>query len=353
MSLSTNAARPFDGIQYLRAAAALMVVVHHARDFFPETRGWSSFGAAGVDIFFVISGFIMVHATRKFDAAQPRVPQLSDFLLRRMIRVVPLYWLALIYQNKRQLVERTISPEVLYDFLFIPRFSEWHPGFIWPSLVPGWTINYEMLFYALFSVAFIFGQKRYITLLLTLFLLSFAGYVGEYSSAALKFWTSSIILEFGMGIGVYWIAAKKSYAPSKPFVVFIMFAGIVGLCFEDLHGLPRALAHGPYAAMIVWSAVYLGRWIPYQAWLHKIGDASYSIYLVHQFTFVISWNLCKRFNLIEAVALNIATALVIQTLIATAIGLVVHQFIERPLLSKLQLWWASAGSDRLARVKAA
>ncbi|MDB5847637.1 MAG: acyltransferase 3, partial [Rhodoferax sp.] len=291
--------------------------------------------------------------TKRFDATQPRLPQITDFLLRRVIRVVPLYWLALLYQNKRQLVEGTINPQVAYDFLFIPRYSEWHPGLIWPSLVPGWTINYEMLFYSIFSAALIFGRRRHMVLVLAIFILSFVGYVSEFTSPALKFWTSSIILEFVMGIGVYWVTSRREYIPSRFLVIFAIIAGIFGLYFEELHGLPRALIHGPFAAMIVWSAIYIGRWMPHQPWLHKIGDASYSIYLVHQFTFVISWKICTRLNLSDAVAFNIISALAIQTITATAIGLVVHQLIEKPLLAKLQHWWANAGRHRFARIKPA
>src|SRR6516162_6435510 len=104
--VSTDAENPFriDGIQYLRAVAALMVVAHHARHYFPQGDQWSTFGSRGVDIFFVISGFVMAHSTQGYRADANRRFQSERFLAKRFIRVVPLYWLALLWTSKRHLV---------------------------------------------------------------------------------------------------------------------------------------------------------------------------------------------------------------------------------------------------------
>ncbi|PZP90666.1 MAG: hypothetical protein DI587_38015 [Variovorax paradoxus] len=100
MSKAFGQGESFEGIQYLRALAAIMVVGHHATAFFGGVSGWSNFGMTGVDIFFVISGFIMVHATYGLDPNGNRAQQAADFFVRRLIRVVPLYWLALAYMNR-------------------------------------------------------------------------------------------------------------------------------------------------------------------------------------------------------------------------------------------------------------
>ena len=87
----TDAENPFriDGIQYLRAVAALMVVAHHARHYSPQGDQWSTFGSRGVDIFFVIRGFVMAHSTQGYraDANHPGDEQASS--RRRPVRLGP------------------------------------------------------------------------------------------------------------------------------------------------------------------------------------------------------------------------------------------------------------------------
>ena len=80
--------RTLEGVQYLRGVAALMVVVHHARGYFGvEAADWSTFGSRGVDVFFVISGFIMAFVTQRYQPDVSRWPQVRDFLVKRVIRV--------------------------------------------------------------------------------------------------------------------------------------------------------------------------------------------------------------------------------------------------------------------------
>ena len=119
-------------------------------------------GQAGVDVFFVISGFIMWTVTSTETA--PHV-----FLLRRVIRIVPLYWVATVIMAIHQ---KASFSAVLKSLCFIPFFGE--KGLIWPVLVPGWTLNYEMFFYLLVCVTLLL--PRYIqlmSLITTLCLLSF------------------------------------------------------------------------------------------------------------------------------------------------------------------------------------
>ena len=146
-------------IQILRALAALLVVFHHARyqirDFEAFFYGgiWQS-GQAGVDIFFVISGFIMWVTTHD------RRTTPLQFLTNRIVRIVPLYWLLTLTVAAACLIAPSLfrgvvlAPEhVVKSLFFIPDFYPGMPTHIWPLLLPGWTLNYEMIFYVVFAVA--------------------------------------------------------------------------------------------------------------------------------------------------------------------------------------------------------
>jgi len=144
-------------VQMLRAIAATMVVFVHM-DLQLQRLHYPTLGtnwmASGVDIFFVISGFIMWTSVER----RPEMTA-SSFFRNRLIRIVPLYWFA----TTLVLMVALIAPQVLNttvlrpwhaiaSYLFIPAR---HPttGLFWPLLIPGWSLNYEMLFYAIFAIA--------------------------------------------------------------------------------------------------------------------------------------------------------------------------------------------------------
>ena len=155
------AASSFLTVQALRAIAALLVVVYHVFDMWalrmdpsaPGT-GWVN-GAAGVDIFFVISGFVMVVSSRRL-ATQPRAWR--TFIQHRIVRIVPLYWL--LTTAKLLLVfflaDLALRSNLEFDYvarsyLFLPVVDG--AGHFRPLLPVGWTLTYEFVFYLLFALA--------------------------------------------------------------------------------------------------------------------------------------------------------------------------------------------------------
>jgi len=307
------------GIQYLRGLAALMVVLHHT---FSYHFHWtpSSIGARGVDIFFVISGFIMAHSTQGFDPARDRFGQAGDFLLKRIIRVVPLYWIALLW-SYRSATEPTST--LALDFAFLPRWNA-AENFVAPNFVPGWTINYEMLFYALFAAAMLVGRWRFVALATVLVGLAALGALQPTSPAGM-FLTSSMLLEFLYGIGLYHLSRPAGLP--RPALVAIALACLAAMWPSP--ALPPGLYFGPLAAVIVWTCVQASdgvRWALPKA----IGDASYSIYLFHIASFrIVAWLLGKlgELPMPAIIALHLA--------VATAAGLVIYRLLERPLLELL------------------
>nr|WP_145546204.1 acyltransferase [Variovorax boronicumulans] len=332
-------AESFDGIQYLRAVAALMVVVHHARHYYGDVSGWPIFGSAGVDIFFIISGFIMVHATRQLETDGGRLQAATDFLVRRLIRIVPLYWLALAFQDRYLVRSGVADISLLQDFLFLPRFNPMHGGDILPSLIVGWTLNFEMFFYVVFALAILFGQRKHLALVLMLLVLVVAGQVLDVEkSAVLRVWTSGLLGEFALGMGVYIFVNHRHWAPSATVASIGLIAGFMALALPN-GAVPRLLADGIPAALIVWSGVHVGRAMPRWRLWALLGDASYSIYLVHVFTLPYCYRLFNHLHLAEPTPLNVAIALTFSTVASAAVGVVVYRLIEKPLLEKMMVMW--------------
>ncbi|QDG34558.1 acyltransferase [Alteromonas mediterranea] len=324
-------------IQYLRGLAALMVVFHHARN----PHDWlynpiSSYGAFawGVDIFFVISGFII------FIAARNETP--VDFAVKRVIRVVPLYWMATIFllllNEKRELL--LISSEqieqIVKSLLFVPQFNLTKPAQIWPYLIPGWTLNYEMFFYLIFAIGLIF-RKPILVASLVICTLLVAGVTINFESALMQAYTDPILFEFLTGLLIGWIYKNKRLQFKRPEIVllaFLMLFLIPVLNFEEYEIVLRIIA----STSIVAGAILLGPKIPNIESLKLLGDASYSIYLTHA---VVSLRFSKKIwrdlpldGLPQFIGW-IITAL----LVSIIVGVVVHLYIERPMLKFLRKLW--------------
>jgi exopolysaccharide production protein ExoZ len=295
----------FNGIQALRGIAAVMVVVHHSTLFWNRvtlawawTTGpqvvWS--GAAGVDIFFVISGFVMAITTARISGE--RHPA-RDFLERRFVRIVPLYW----FVTGLFLLEFwavTEFPQLKTGAEHYPQIS---PGLITRSLllVPGnsplivgvaWSLSFEVFFYLLFALA-LACRVSAVRLLTPLMLgLVLIGYFHSGSSPVFTMITGPMLLEFlaGVIIGSMVVHKVRFSVPVAAVlgaigtaVILIPYRNLFGFrIVSDTSGL-RVLLWGLPAALIVFCVVALedrfGTIWP--KWMLLIGDASYSLYLIH------------------------------------------------------------------------
>ncbi len=289
-------------VQILRGAAALSIAALHAQHDAvalsaatgaawvpPLDLPW----AAGVDVFFVISGFIMVHASLDlFHREGAR----GAFLARRIARIVPLYWavttlyLALAVAAPGLLNSEILAPwPVLASYLFIP--AERPDGIVQPLYSLGWTLNYEMFFYALFALAIVLPYRRAIAALAgTLLALVALGSVVRLPEP-FAFWTSPILLEFAFGLGLGHLRAQ-GVTIGRAAQLALATAGLALLALDltDPAGgvvLPRVLAWGAPAACLV-AAAALGRdglssRNAATRFGVALGDASYALYLLHPF----------------------------------------------------------------------
>jgi exopolysaccharide production protein ExoZ len=197
-------------IQYLRGIAAISIVLYHSHlqlMRFGYTGWWPDFLKSGVDVFFVISGFIMWITTcdKHYSPKQ--------FVQNRLIRIVPLYWVftsftvgvMLLFPSSMQSGVFDLS-HVVKSYLFIPALNP-GTGEMMPVIPPGWTLNYEMLFYCVFAMVLTL-QIRYraAAAVLALVGVSMLRFWFPWEGTIGHFYTSPLILEFGLGVlvGVCW-----------------------------------------------------------------------------------------------------------------------------------------------------
>lgn len=278
-------------VQVLRAVAALLVVIVHLEVLAKISglpQGVTVFGNSGVDLFFVISGLIMVVTT-----AQKRQTS-CEFFRNRVTRIVPLYWLVtlsvtVIGVAAPALLQATVvTPSfILKSLVFVP--YQRLDGAMEPIVFVGWTLNYEMAFYAIFASAMLL--PRTLGLVLTFLVLSFAAITGRlfhFSDPILSFYTAPIVIEFGLGIvlGMLFVSDRLPHSPHwrLPVAVIAALAFAVMVMGPWLwHGMDRAMLFGVPAFVIVGCALIAERsGLALNArWLQLLGAASYSIYLTH------------------------------------------------------------------------
>ncbi len=319
-------------LQYLRAIAAIAVVWSHAviqRDeylqFLADTGAW------GVDIFFVISGFIMVFIAKPTDTPK-------KFISNRISRVVPLYWFftlltALILLLMPNLFNNSEFSWVatIKSFLFIPEVSITQSNDLWPILAPGWSLNYEMFFYVMFALS-LFAPFKYriwtcCTAIVAILLL--AG-IFDDGGPVTQFYSQPIVLEFILGMLLAIVFKRNLLKVSQTVAWFLIIAGFVLIITLPSPPGLRIFAIGIPALMIVTGTLYckMGE----SRFFVMLGDSSYSLYLCHIFTL----GLCRLIlpPILGEGRLAAILFAVLATLICIASGVVVHYLIDNWFLRK-------------------
>lgn len=322
-------ARPAGGrdllhnVQALRAVAALLVVLYHCRDIAAplgiEARQLA-FGRGGVDLFFVISGFIMVHVTH----GRPAQP--LRFALDRITRIVPLYWIVTLAFTALLLLtpsfHQTARPgvaEVLKSLFFVP-FQNTR-GFGQPVFFAGWTLNYEMFFYAVFALGLSLRRGPIFVIAVMCVLAALHPFA---SAPMLRVYTDPVILEFVAGMVIALLHRRLDGRGGLP-LLLLGFALLAVLpTFAEGH---RALLFGPPAALILLGALQMERSKKRIPGLRLLGDASYSIYLTHFVMAVAAHLAFERFPQSPLLSLLI----IVGALVGSGVlGILVHRLLEKP-----------------------
>ncbi|MGJ7548719.1 acyltransferase family protein [Pseudomonas alloputida] len=279
----------FYGIQYLRGTAASLVILYHSLVMFAVAPYFSKpIGDFGVDIFFVISGFVMWVTTEAGNKS------IFRFWLSRFLRVAPLYWLftlalvaAVVYMPSLFFNTRGVDLAFLAkSLLFIPALNP-DVGDITPVYTVGWTLVYEMFFYALFGLTLWVARPalRVVMIALVLCSLVLSGVLLKPEGAVAITYTNPIILEFLFGVLVGY---KRHYllGLGKVMTTALISVSIAALLLADAGAVPRVLSYGVPALLLVCGVISLEKYL--RAKVSKaallLGEASYSMYLSHPMT---------------------------------------------------------------------
>ena len=329
-------------VQILRFFAAFGVLLSHAADLLIPHHSlfWAFPWTGGVDLFFVISGFIMAWLTwgrfGKADAAR-------SFLLRRCIRIVPPYWFfttlmiaAALFAGSHVRYTTVSGVQVLTSYAFIP----WPRGTgqLNPILSQGWTLNYEAFFYAAFAAALLF-RRGLLWLALGFCALALLHPWVPGRLFVLRFYSDPIILEFlgGIAIAALFMTGRRLPAWGPILCALLGAAAFVGTGhFLGHHG--GRFVHNGIAAILVGASLVLAPESRRPGFIRRSlqagGDASYTLYLLHTFTINLVTIVWRSFGLglpwvgvVAGVVLSISVAMIF------------YRWVERPVTDALHRWF--------------
>lgn len=343
-------------VQYLRAMAAMIVILFHAQFVFNEMSEiqieYFDFGAGGVDIFFVISGLIMWLTTCENRHGPAR------FIRNRVVRIVPLYWffttikLGLVAVLPVLTASRLDPMHIAGSYAFLPMVNP-ASGVRVPLIVAGWTLNLEMFFYGLFALALhLPNHLRAWAICLALAGTAFAGFFVSANSFA-GFYASPIVLEFGAGValGAYLVPHLSRMGIGAPGWGVLALAGFVLLAVlpdPGSNSWMRLAVWGVPGFFLVSGALLqerTSRPIRLPGML-MLGNASYALYLVHPLSVALAGIVWRRAQ--GPIGTTASGLLFILVAFAASLvaGVVAHFTIERPLAR----WFATPKRQALPSV---
>lgn len=351
-------------VQVLRGVAATVVVLHHSVRAFtiyrpgdsmlplPSLFGakpFQSIGSIGVDIFFVISGVIMIFVSTEYLRG---VGSAVDFIIRRLIRIYPMYILVtlLLCGVYGHYVLLKKSPPI-YDLqwwrifdslLFFPSFNQKHE--VAPIVGVGWTLYYEMYFYLCFATALVFARKAITICVLAIVTGAvIIARVAAGEDALSSFFQNTIVFEFvfGCALGVAFVD-RRFFFQWSPVVFFVpavvalpFLPNFANADFEFVFwGLPSVLIVAGVLSIEAHGGV---RWT--RAWL-VFGDASYAIYLVH---ITVIYNVFYRLvlKITQPIGSGLVTdlAILLSVAVCVGVGVALNIIIEVPVRRRLRVWY--------------
>lgn len=334
--------KEYVSIQYLRGLAALLVVIFHLGD--PLARmgyagGWPVGLSGGVDIFFVISGFVMWMTTRTRAITPVR------FWTKRITRIVPLYWLV----TTVMLAVLLAAPSVMHTSVFNLRhvvasyafFPVRNPGksAMEPLVLPGWTLNYEMFFYLIFGV-FLLARPA-VRLWGTVAVLAALVIAGAALAApplsAFGFYSADVMLEFAFGMMVGELVYRRNgraLMPGWAGPTAIALGLIVLLVVPRGSGWARALLFGLPALAIVLGALdaEMRGGVRKLRLPHALGNASYSIYLTQLLSMAAFFAVWHKLHL-DRIAGASPVFAILDVGVALVVGWLCYRLVEQPLIA--------------------
>ena len=298
-------------IEIIRFAAAFSVLLHHIPSI--------DIGVFGVDAFFII-----MYSTKE---------NYKNFFLKRLVRIVPLYWLAtfgvyLITIYKPEILNSTTSDiNHLFQSLFFIPFNKNGVGHE-PLLAVGWTLNLEVFFYLIFYLSLIISKKNR-DIIATILICSCILLFSNFDFFVAHVYSDIILIEFILGIIIYnFTYDKKSY---KNFLILIFTVFVV--LFKKIF-IHRFFYFGIPIGILSYLIIKYSNKIKYSNLLINLGGMSYALYISHVYIIRIFDRLLPWFGSEYEVYNIFATALSI--IGSILIGFIIHRYLDFPLYKKLR-----------------
>lgn len=330
-------------IQSFRGLAALLVVLFHTTQLSNQKFHHSfisnifSFGSAGVDFFFVLSGFIIFFVHR-FDIGQKN--KLKPFILKRFVRLYPMYWLVTLTLLPIYFLVPSFgkgyeqnADVIIKSLLLYPQQHE-------PILVVGWSLVYEVFFYLIFSLT-IFLKPKYskpiilfwlLGTLLKLILTATSPF--KSNSVGINFIFNSYNLEFAFGcLSAHLVCKYKINQAGILLTTGIILFILGGICQDyNFINLNHIIAFGIPCMLIVIGAAWLdiNKTVKVPNFLCYLGDASYSIYLIHYACLSVITKVAIAVNLEKFISHFWEMSLIV--MLTLGLGLICYSYIEKPLI---------------------
>lgn len=342
-------------LQACRAAAALLVVLFHLGGTFAQDKYFGfkaidsvfAWGDAGVDFFFVLSGFLIATVHHK-DFDRPHA--LPRYLFKRVSRIYPTYWLICLAVSLAALAVPSLSQALPSDALvflkalaLIPQDPDVVGGLGSPILFVAWSLQYEMLFYAVIAL-FILNRGLGLLVATLLTLVNLRCQFGSACGFPASFVASNMIFLFAMGVGAAYVVRSRMRLP-RPLLVAVI-AGVAFATFgafevwvgREAITVDRRLVFGALASVLVIAlarAEDSGALAIKRRWPGLLGDSSYALYLLH---IPIISVLCKLLvHLQVSNRFLLVGAYVGITLICLLASVAFYLLIERKILMRLRL----------------
>ncbi|MGY3041529.1 exopolysaccharide production protein ExoZ [Rhodanobacter sp. TND4EL1] len=344
-------------IQALRGIAALMVVIVHSRFILQDTDAGKAVAyyvmypmAMGVDLFFLISGFLMVLTTQNFDGTKGYAWR---FMAKRIARIWPVYAVvsvavvALEHHGLRGFRDLSTMMPFLEGLLFIPHDPEKSPLYFLMAVSVAWTLCFEFYFYLVFASSMLFGKRRYLAMAtwfaITLVLIPVMRgdfTLGVSSQPTVAWWRyanlaiNPIIWDFLFGMLAAWLYVSRVRIKSRGLIYGVMIALLAGIVINwDRLGL--ANFHGPGGwglplAIIFFGIVLFAKLgeIKVPAWSVWLGGISYSLYLVHLYAFEVTVKLVEHIPMAASTAKVVF--FVLRPIVAVSFAALIYTYVETP-----------------------
>ncbi|WP_366525289.1 acyltransferase [uncultured Roseibium sp.] len=343
----------FRSIQILRAIAVIQVIVLHTDlgsisyqhviiPFFDD-YGW-----LGVRLFFVISGFVITETLCRENS-------LRNYMLKRYLRVFPLYFIfsaimvlpmilrgmdhALILRNDYGDVIQLVGIE---RFLWILKSFFVFPQDAWPVIYVGWSLEHEILFYTIFGILF-FSVGSNLSMLLMCLLLAvsyvYDTMIFDHIKLSFPYFIGGIIIS-------HFIRSKERNLEYSMFFLLLSGGAMTVYCLyyaEESKSTAFIYANAILFSTVLYFSVRKENIIPHNsilAWLKRVGDASYSAYIVHVFFLgIVKIGSEKLSFLIKGVGIEpvvFELYKILSIILILQISLLVHKVVERPMSNWLR-----------------